>query len=362
MAKYHYNPSTQQIGHCRALEKCPLLDIDRNTKHFNNFNDALRYSEKVLEETEGSFKTLSKPQSQEITLPVLSFTAEELEKITFKTSNTPYVLVELEHKQLSIHNSSGDFVTIDTRDINHNDIHKFINKYVEQLSSIEETTKYIKIPQDNIIKIDSLSHTYDDENVDKELLVNSKKILSLKKRKDRKQWVKDLQEKHKGRKIFTSDGSFVEKDKKSYGVYGCIDLEGNAHVKYLSQEELHKMESNELEILSILHISELHKDAQTTIVIDSDSAYDELSANIDSPIIQQKMLKYEQEIRETRKKVHDGTIQFELVKSHTGNLMNDAIDKLLKQYGTISQNKKLSTEEKQGIAQAWSKKKAQEWN
>lgn len=353
MAKYHYNPKTNKIGTCHAI-KCPLEK--GSTEHFNDYNEAVRFLEQVLEGSEGAFKSLSKPN--EITVPLSQFSREELDSITFYHSSKPYVFVSLHGHYVSVHNSRGDLAKISLREIKNDDIPAFVNKYAAKFST-EDSARFIRIPDSNILDLDLLDQVYSTD-VDTNIVVNDKKILSLDKRKSRKQWVYDLKEKHHGRKIFTSDGSYIMKGKKPCGVYGFMDLDGNSQVYTISHDNLKTMRSNELETLSLLKISEFSNSEATAIVIDSDTAYNELSDDVDAPIRNQKLLKYEREIREARQKVKDGTIVLELVKSHSGILVNDAIDGLLKYCSTFS--KKINVEDRNVLANEWAKKKAQEWS
>lgn len=352
MAKYHYNSKTNKIGHCYAI-KCPLEN--GTAEHFNNYNEAVKFLEQVLEVSEGAFKPLSK--QNEITVPTIHFERNELDSITFYHSAKPYVFVSLHGRYVSVHNSLGDLAKIGLHEINDDDIPAFINKYAAKFL-LNDSARFIRIPDDNVINLDSLDQTYSTD-VDKNIIVNDKKILSLDKRRSRKQWVYDLKEKYSDRRIFTSDGSYVIKDKKPYGAYGFMDLDGNSHVYDLSHNEIQDMQSNELEILSLLKISELQDKDKMAVVIDSDTAYDELSDEVDSPIRNQKLLNYESEIRRARQKVKDGVIVLELVKSHSGNLVNEAIDGLLKYY--IRMPNKMNSEEKSVLADGWAQKKAVDW-
>lgn len=336
MPKYHYNYATDYFGYCYALQTCNLSN--GKAPHFTTQKELHKFLSNIHKD-----ETIFKNNTKTV------FTVEEayrmnikdIEKIKLYNIPENYVYAEIQaDRKIIFHNSSFDYIEMECG-INYlwKDHSKVINYYIKKLSENYgdfiygvEKSKYLSIQDDihfDFVPDKDIQHNKLNEKYTKKLFINGRQLHSLYNEHITKSWIKEIQEKYEDYEIIATDGAIFDKKSGKSSCYGYMTIDGDWYREFFNNNDT--INSNKAEILAIISACQKYS-SKKAFVIDSDSAYEEFTQDVNFPIYNTKNNIDEllPQIQKIREEFHQGNIVFEVVKSHKNNPLNNIIDGMLK--------------------------------
>lgn len=357
MNGYHFNGETGKGGVCRAREKCPL---GSETVHFKTKNEMNGYIENYEKSKNAIFTTNKRLSAKEVfeneiknmlNSKTMQITKEGLEKIKFNNVGGNYIHINstFSHSVL-IHDSNGKAIMLQSgEDYNNDNKNEVLNEVIRNFENKNpaQCTTYI-------------NQEFNDHALakDKQALIfnNSMRVKSVIEDFNSKRTIKRLEEKYGDRVIIATDGS-VTTGKYGRQTYGYLTTNGEFLVNAEDKQSKNNSDSFRAELLAINLAVNNNLDKNIAVIMDSDEVFNVL--NNDSYGEGKRVLTTEEKeiIDFIRNKIKSNELITEVVKSHSNNSFNNAVDLILR--GTFQNPiRKINTHEFQDELQPFVRKKA----